>query len=296
MRIYKTQKLLKGILGIVMILSMVKIAYAQKINVATYNIRYSIAKNHKFDSVRGEDWTRRGPAIAALIRFHDFDIFGTQEGMPHQLDDLLSWLPEYRYTGVGRDDGKNAGEHAAIFYKSTTFTLLNHGDFWLSETPDKPSLGWDATCCNRICSWALFEHKPSGEQFYFFNTHFDHQGVVARKESSKLILQKIRTIAGKKPIILTGDLNGGQQSEWYYTLANSGLLRDTYHIVQHPYAPNGSFNGFGRSTKGNSIIDHIFISNHFGAFQWGMLTDTYHGKFPSDHFPVTTTIFFDPKP
>ena len=262
---------------------------AQDLRVATYNLRYINAN----DSINGNGWTVRSPIIAALIRFHDFDIFGTQEGYKNQLDDITDALPQYVYYGRGRDDGKDKGEHSAIFYKKDKFKLLDKGDFWLSQTPDKPSLGWDATCCNRICSWVYLQDKKTGKKFYFFNAHFDHQGVQARQESSKLILQKIKTIAGKAPALFTGDLNGSQSSDWYKAITNSGLLKDTYFQVKYPYANNASFNGFGATKPGNNeIIDHIFISNDFIAKKWGLLTDTYHGKYPSDHFPVMAEISF----
>jgi len=265
---------------------MTSLGQAQELTVATFNLRYSIEKNYKSDSVKGEDWVRRGPVAAALIRFHEFEIFGTQEGLLHQLEDLLAWLPGYKYVGVGRDDGKKAGEHTAIFYKTEKFKVLDHGDFWLSETPEKPSMGWDGTCCHRMCTWIQFEELESGKKFYFFNTHFDHQAVVARKESSKLILQKIDDIAGDNPVIFMGDLNGDHKSDWYKYLETSKKLQDTFNQAEDPYAVNGSFNGFGRRTESKSIIDHVFVTNHFKTEKWGILTDTYHGKFPSDHFPV----------
>ena len=256
--------------------------YAQDMKVASYNIRY----DNKNDSLSGNGWAQRSPVITALIRFHDFDIFGTQEGLKHQLDDISNALPQYARYGRGRDDGIDKGEHSAIFYKKDEFTLLSKGDFWLSETPDKPSLGWDATCCNRICSWVQLQHKKSGKKFFFFNVHYDHQGVIARKESSKLILKKIKEIAGKSPVIFTGDFNGSTSTEWYQTVANSGILKDTYNEVKFPYANNASFNAFGKARQSNDIIDHIFVTDQFKVIKWGLLTDTYHGKFPSDHFPV----------
>lgn len=259
---------------------------AQDLTVASFNIRYSIEKNYKFDSVRGEDWKSRGPAAAALIRFHEFEIFGIQEGLLHQLEDFSDWLPGYEYVGVGRDDGKKAGEHTAVFYRNDLFNVLDHGDFWLSETPEKPSMGWDGTCCHRMCTWVHFEEKKSGKKFYVFNTHFDHQAMVARKESAKLILKKIGKIAGENPVICMGDFNGDRKSEWYNTLANSDLLTDTFKLVDDPYAVNGSFNGFGRRTQSKSIIDHVFVTKHFQTKKWGILTDTFHGRFPSDHFPI----------
>ena len=265
---------------------------AQQLTVATFNIRYSLEKNHKFDSTRGEDWQRRGPVSAALVRFHEFEIFGVQEALLHQLTDFTAWLPGYKYVGVGRDDGKKEGEHTAVFYKTDRFKVLDHGDFWLSETPEKPSMGWDGTCCHRMCTWVQFEDIYSGKKFYFFNTHFDHQAVTARKESARLILSKINDIAGDQPVICMGDLNGNHDSEWYNTLKDSEILQDTYLMVQDPYAVNGSFNGFGRRTNSKSIIDHVFVTRHFQTTKWGILTDTYHGKFPSDHFPVMVKLTF----
>jgi endonuclease/exonuclease/phosphatase family metal-dependent hydrolase len=253
---------------------------AQQMKIATFNLRY----DNKRDS--GNLWVDRAPIVSALIRFHDFDVFGTQEGLKNQLDDISQALPEYTRYGAGRDDGKDKGEHSAIFFKTSEFKLLKSGDFWLSETPDKPSLGWDATCCNRISSWVYLQHKKSGKKFYMFNAHFDHQGVKARVESSKLILKKIGEIAAGQPAIFTGDLNGSQTSEWYLTLANSDILKDSFKQVKYPYINNASFNSFGRFRKSLDVIDHIFITKHFSASKWGVLTDTYYGKFPSDHFPV----------
>ncbi len=260
--------------------------HAQDMTIGTYNLRYDNAN----DSINGNGWQQRSPVISALIRFHDFDIFGTQEGKKNQLDDISNALPQYARYGRGRDDGIDKGEHSAIFYKKDEFKLLNKGDFWLSQTPDTPSLGWDATCCNRICSWVFLQHKKSGKKFYFFNVHYDHQGVVARKESSKLILQRIKSIANNEPVIFTGDFNGSHDSEWYQTIANSAVLKDTYNQVKYPYANNGSFNAFDAEKKSTEVIDHIFITNDFTVSKWGILTDTYYGKFPSDHFPVLAEI------
>lgn len=257
----------------------------QSYRVATFNIRY----DNRNDS--GNLWVDRKHYVAGLIRFHDFDIVGTQEVLKNQLDDLSGLLPAYRKAGVGRDDGKDKGEHAAIFFKEAKFALLRNGDFWLSETPEKPGPGWDARL-NRICTWTLLQDKKTKKQFFVFNVHFDHQGVQARKESSKLLNSKIRSIAGNNPVVLTGDFNGDHQSEWYLTLANSGLIRDALKDVEHPYFNNGSFNSFGKSLAHHSVIDHIFISKAFRATKWGILTDSYQGKFPSDHFPVVAELRF----
>lgn len=258
-------------------------AMAQDIRVATFNLRY----DNKNDS--GNLWVDRQPVVSALIRFHDFDIFGTQEGLRNQIDAISVSLPEYAWYGLGRDDGQSKGEHSAVFYKKDRFKLLKKGDFWLSETPEKPGFGWDARI-NRICSWVQLQDLKSKKKFYFFNVHYDHQGVKARQESSKLILEKIKAIAGKEPAILTGDFNGDQQSEWYLALANSQILKDTYREVKQPYAVNGTFNGFGKTLQRSAIIDHIFITQPFKAKKWGVLSDSYRGKFPSDHFPVLAVV------
>ncbi|MBE7175427.1 MAG: endonuclease/exonuclease/phosphatase family protein [Mucilaginibacter polytrichastri] len=259
-------------------------AQAQSFKVATYNLRYANPAD------TGNLWQQRAPVVVNLIRYHDFDVFGTQEGLENQLNDILKGLPEYARFGAGRDDGKEAGEHSAIFYKKEKFKVLKSGNFWLSETPEKPSLGWDAKCCNRICSWVYLQDLKSGRKFYFFNAHFDHEGKIARVESGKLILRKIQEIANNEPVIFTGDLNGDHESEWYKTLASSGLLKDTYSRVAHPYANNASFNAFGKSLSSDGIIDHVFTTGKFTVQKWGLLTDTYHGKFPSDHFPVEVTL------
>ena len=278
---------LKRLLFVSLLISSMISVNAQTINVATYNMRND---NNSEDSTHGNGWKQRYPVIAALIQFHDFDIFGTQECLYHQIQDISNKLPGYDYYGIGRDDGKHAGEHSEIFFKKDKFQLLAHGDFWLSQTPDKPSLGWDATCCNRICSWVLLQDKKSKKKFYVFNTHYDYQKDLARNESSKLILKEIKTIAGTQPVIFMGDMNGGNESEWYKTIANSGILKDTYKEAKNPYTNNGSFNGFGSTVKSDEIIDHIFVTKQFTVQKWGILTDTYHGKYPSDHFPVLAVL------
>jgi endonuclease/exonuclease/phosphatase family metal-dependent hydrolase len=257
---------------------------AQNFVVGTYNLRYE----NNFDT--GNLWVDRAPVIEALIRFHDFDILGTQEGLIGMLNDLSKALPEYQRYGIGRDDGKDAGEHSAIFFKKDKFSLLKHGDFWLSQTPEKPSLGWDATCCNRICSWVYLQDKKSKKKFYVFNAHYDYQKDLARNESSKLILKEIKRIAGNAPVIFVGDLNGSNETQWCQAIANSGLLKDTFKEAKYPYANNPSFQDFGKEIDRTDVIDHIFVTKDFLVKRWGILSDTYHGKYPSDHFPVLAEV------
>ena len=248
------------------------------IKVASYNLRYYNPK----DGIN--NWENRRDNVNALIRFHQFDIFGTQEGMLNQLKDV-SRMDEFAYTGKGRDDGKKAGEFAAIFYRKARFQLLQSGDFWLSETPEKPSLGWDSSNNIRICSWAKFKDRNTRKVFYFFNVHFDHKGIEARKQSAHLMLKKINEIAGNYPVICTGDLNSTPETEQIKTMKT--LLSDSREISeQTPYGPEGTFTGFKYDSPMENRIDYIFISNQIRVLKYGVLTDAKDQRFPSDHLPV----------
>lgn len=258
---------------------------AQNLRIATYNIRYDNPADVQ------NPWKGRLPAIINLIQFHDFDLFGTQEALHHQVQDLQQGLGNYAYIGVGRDDGQEAGEYTAIYYKKDKFKLLKRGDFWLSPDISRPNKGWDAAL-PRICSWGQFQVKATGFSFYFFNVHFDHQGVEARRESTLLVLEQIRKIAGNAPAVLCGDFNFDQDHENYLLLANSGLLQDAYELSPLVYAPNGTYNGFDISNSSGSRIDHIFLTPHFKVQKYGILTDSYQGKFPSDHLPVFVQLLF----
>ena len=178
---------------------------ATTLQVGSFNIRYE----NRGDSLRGNGWGQRCPVITQLILFHDFQIFGTQEGKINQLEQMKAQLPGYDYIGIGRDDGVHKGEHSAIFFNTGLFDLLDHGDFWLSQTPEVPSVGWDAAM-NRICTWGHFKAKETKQDFYYFSLHMDHIGVQARMESAKLVVSKIREICKGKPVVLTGDFNVDQ--------------------------------------------------------------------------------------
>lgn len=250
------------------------------INVSTFNLRMDTPND-------GENaWPNRKEMVKGLIRFHDLDIIGTQEGFKHQLDDILE-LEEYHYVGSGRDDGKDAGEHSAIIYKKDRFEILHNGDFWYSETPEVPGKGWDATCCNRICSWAQFRDKQSGKEFFVFNSHYDHQGKEARKNSSILLLKRIEEIAGDKPIFATGDFNATPDSEPILIIYNAGKLQDSYKVTkQLPYGTAGTYNSFRIDAEMKHRIDYIWVTPHITVNKYGVLNDMQYGRFPSDHFPV----------
>ena len=240
--------------------------------VGSYNIRLKIAD----DSLRGDEWQKRCQVLCDQVNFMSPDIFGTQEVLHSQLLDMLASLDGYDYIGVGRDDGKTAGEYAAIFYKPDRLRLLDQGNFWLNETPDRPALGWDAACI-RICTWGKFagQTATNDDAFYFFNLHMDHVGVIARREAAKLIVTKIREIAHGAPVIVTGDFNVDQNDEIYSIFTQSGLLKDSYQAARLRFAENGTFNSFDIDLYTESRIDHIFVSPAIGVESFGVLTNSY---------------------
>lgn len=285
---------MKKILLVLCFLSCTYFVSAQKITVATYNIRNDASSD---DAKNGNGWQQRLPEVCKLIKNNNFDIFGTQEGLYHQLKNIKEQLPELDYIGIGRDDGRQEGEYSAIFYKKDKFTLLDSGNFWLSENSSRPNLGWDAVCI-RICSWGKFKERGSDKVFYFFNLHTDHVGVEARKKGAELVLAKIKEIAGSNPTILTGDFNVDQRNESYILLNTSGILRDSYDLSSFRDAKNGTFNNFDVSRQTDRRIDHIFLTNNFKVTNYSILTNTYWDKdgiarIPSDHYPVVAEVEFN---
>ena len=265
---------MKKLLFIVLFAVLAFSAAAQEMLVGSYNIRY---KNRN-DSLNGNVWTKRCQVICDQVNFMNPLIFGTQEVLYGQLQDLLKGLDGYDYIGIGRDDGERGGEHEAIFYKKDQLTLLDSGNFWLSETPEKPGLGWDAACI-RICTWGKFQvnakKKKDRTVFYFFNLHMDHVGIVARREAAKLVVARIQEIANGAPVILTGDFNVDQTNEIYNIFTDSGLLKDSYKAARIRFAENGTFNAFKTEYFTTSRIDHVFVSPSTKVEAYGVLTNSY---------------------
>lgn len=287
---------------------------AQNLFVASYNIRYDNSDDRK----EGNGWPKRCQVICDMLNFEQPDIFGAQEVLVNQIHDLRKGLDDYDYIGVGRDDGKEAGEYAAIFYKKDKLKLLKEGHFWLNETPEKPVLGWDAACV-RICTWGQFKETKNNMKFYFFNLHMDHVGIVARREAAKLVVRKIKEIArNNAPVILTGDFNVDQHDEIYQIFIQSGILKDTYTAARLRFAENGTFQGFKSNLMTDSRIDHIFVSKKFQVNAYAIRTDgywtenndteltkegnapqeidfrKYTHRLPSDHYPVFAKIKYYP--
>jgi len=253
----------------------------------SFNIRYDEPR----DGVNA--WPNRKTKVADVIRFHKADIVGVQEALLSQLRDLEKLLPDFAWCGVGRTDGKEAGEYSAILYNKSRFQLLETNTFWLSETPDRPgSMGWDAAY-PRVVTWAKFKDRVSKKTFIHFNTHFDHRGEKAQKESAALILKKVGEIAGRFPFVLTGDLNVTEDSEAYKTLKNGNSttrLADAKYASAHGhFGGDSTFNEFKELQPGRKI-DYIFVREGMLVTEHGALSDRWNGLWASDHIPVIAEI------
>lgn len=252
----------------------------ETIKLMTYNIKLDYPKEGP------DSWTNRKPSFIGLLKFYEPDVMGVQEAMPNQMKDIDSLLTGYDFVGVGRDDGKDMGEYSAIFYKKNKVKIVESSTFWLSQTPEKVSMGWDAAC-HRVCTYALFEDAISKEQFWVFNTHFDHIGLEARKNSTVLILDKIKQITGNdKPVFLMGDFNMEPESENIQMIKTQ--LDDSKEIaIIEPFGPSGTFNNFEFDKPVTIKIDYIFVSKkNISINKYGVLSDNKDLKYPSDHLPI----------
>jgi endonuclease/exonuclease/phosphatase family metal-dependent hydrolase len=261
---------------------------AQELNVMTFNIRF----NTSSDDLHA--WPHRKDKVASQILFHEVQLLGVQEALHDQMMDLKERLPKFNYVGVGRDDGKEKGEYSAIFYDTTRLQLLKSQTFWLSETPAVPgSKSWDAAI-TRIVTWAKFKDKKTKKIFFAFNTHFDHMGKVARRESAKIILDKVKEIASSSPAVITGDFNsepGDEPIQMIMDKNNPLHLVDSKEISQAPhYGPTGTFNGFKSKERNDKPIDYIFAKGKLKVLKHATISQSWEGRFASDHFAVVTTL------
>jgi len=256
------------------------LGFAQELSLMTYNIRYATVND-------GENqWEKRKEYLSEQLLFYAPEIFGIQEGLSHQVDYLNETLVDYEFVGVGRDDGKAAGEYCAIFYNKEKLQLLGEHTFWLSNTPQKVSKGWDAAY-ERICTYAFFMDKTTGNNFWVFNTHFDHIGEEARERSAELIVQKIKEVNKDEfPVFILGDFNLNEESEAIRYL--SSYYNDARLVTSgKPFGPFGTFTGFEFYEPVKDRIDYIFCSKkNIIVKKYGVLTDSKESRYPSDHFPV----------
>jgi len=259
-------------------------AQENALRVMTFNLRQSGAN----DGVNA--WPHRKGKAAAEVLFHQVHLLGVQEALRDQMEDLQAALPQYKWAGVGRTDGKMKGEFSAIFYETNRVELQQTQTLWLSETPDEPGRkGWDAAC-PRVVTWARFKDRQTGKEFCHFNTHFDHLGKTARRESARFLLQQVEKTAGRTPAVITGDFNAMPEDEPIRILldrANPLHFTDSKAVSQTPhYGPDGTFNGFGGGESGDTPIDYIFLKGKFRVLQHGSISQTWKGLFASDHFAV----------
>ena len=254
-------------------------AVAQELNVGSFNIRNGSPlragkeRPKKGDYSKFNGWDDRKQYVCDMINLEAFDVFGSQEVKHKQLTEMMEMLPDYAYVGVARDDGAEKGEYCPVFYRKKEFKLLNSGTFWLSETPDEVSKGWDGHC-RRICTWAHLQRKSDKVRFYFLSTHLDHRGKVAQTEGAKLVVDWVKKNCKGESVIIVGDFNVSQSSDCYKIFAESGILEDTYELAKYRFAPTGTFNGFNPKRYTTYRIDHIFVTKGTKVSRYGVLT--YH--------------------
>ena len=251
----------------------------QSLSVMTYNIRLDVASDGK------NAWTNRNHFLSSQVQFHGPDIMGVQEALPNQMNDLNNILIGYKDIGLGRD-GENKGEHSSIFYNSKKIKVEKEGTFWLSETPDKISKGWDAAY-PRICTYGLFTLLESNQKIWVFNTHLDHVGGEARLKGMELIQKKINTLnTDHFPVIVMGDFNVEPSSELITNLKKK--MNDSKDIAKITFGSNGTFNGFKFDELVTRRIDYIMVSktSTIEVEKYGVLSSLIDLKYPSDHFPV----------
>lgn len=247
--------------------------------VMSFNLRFGTANDGK------NSWPHRQHLVQAIVDRYRPDILGVQEALAMQMDYLQAAFPGYASLGVGREDGRFEGEFAGIFYQAEMYTLVEHGHFWLSETPSVPgSLGWDANNV-RICTWGHFRDNATGTRFTVLNTHLDHMGQQAQAEGSRLIYQRVQEISPQMPVILTGDFNCTPDSTPYRCITGSDTgFVDTRNVAAQVTGPTWTFHGF--QPPGQDRIDYIFVRGISKVHSYAALADNWQGQYPSDHLPL----------
>lgn len=257
---------------------------ATSLSVMTFNMRYDNPEDGQ------NNWRFRRERIAGVIKAQEIDVLGTQELLSNQFNDLSGLLTGYQGVGVGRLDGAESGEYCAVFFRKDRFTLLDSGTFWLSETPEVVgSLGWDGAC-ERIATWVVLRDRD-GRELFFIDTHLDHVGQVARDEGVSLLMKRIETLSGGRPVILTGDFNSEPGSSVVAHVQKDGVLRDATAIAQQRSGTDWSFSDFGQIPEAERpLLDYIFVSGDIEALRYEVLPDTFDGGYVSDHAPVMAVV------
>ena len=271
------------ILSVFILLAITSSIYSQQHTIISYNIRYD--NNWDIEN----SWEIRRSNIIQMLFKYSPSIIGIQEGLLNQVQYIDSSLINYDYVGVGRDDGKEKGEFCAIYFDTTRYVLLKNSTFWLSETPDTISVGWDAAL-ERICTYGLFKDRITKKEFWIFNTHFDHMGSIAREKSSRLILKRIKKINRQSlPVILMGDFNSIPNSPPVKEIITE--LSDALQISKEKlHGPRGTFIGFNEDLPIEKRIDYIFTKK-LKVLSYGHINDRLdNNRHISDHLPVMIKI------
>ena len=253
------------------------------IRIMSFNIRYGglgvLSASDRYEMVE------------ETIRKSEADSFGVQEATPSWMRYLKKSLSDkYDYVGVGRDNGKNVGEYSAVFYLKDKYKAVDSGTFWLSETPDTPSKGWDASC-KRICTWIVLENIQTGEKYVHVNAHFDHKGPEARINSVDMIIEKVKQYSDL-PVVFTADMNIVEGTELYNRMIDSNVLRDTKYEAEDTM-DYLTFHDMVPSAHEDSILDYVMINDNFEAEVYRVVTAGIDDVYVSDHFPVYADIVFD---
>ena len=265
---------------------------ASDLRLMSFNIRYGTADD-------GADaWPRRAAMAFDVVRRFDADVVGVQEALRFQLDELGAALPAFGEIGVGRDDGRTAGEYSAILYRRGRFEVLEEGTFWFSDTPATPgSMTW-GNRITRICTWARLRDRAGGARFYVYNLHLDHESQPSRERSALLLAERIRARSSPDPVLVMGDFNSGEANPVYRHLTGAATLpaatpapplADTYRLRHPGDTMVGTFHAFRGTTTGDKI-DHILASPEWHALDASIVRTSRAGRFPSDHFPVTAVV------
>lgn len=252
---------------------------------ASFNVRYDAAA----DAANGDSWAERKGDVADVILRHDFDIVGTQEANKDQMPELGELLPGYDY--IYHPYGSGGGFHNCVtYYKRDKYELLDQGTFWYSPTPDVESFGWDATDY-RLCHWGKFLDKASGREFFFFNSHLYWRLETARANSGKVLVEKVREIAGESPVIAVGDYNSREETPQVKDILS--LLRDAYAVSETaPAGPvNTDLGGGNFLGPAKARIDYLFVSEGVRVKDYTVIDDKReNGHYPSDHLPVVCNL------
>lgn len=277
---------MKKLFFLILAMAIFQAGQAQEIKLMTYNVRLNVSSDGQ------NAWPVRKAFFLNQLKFYSPDILGTQESVPVQVKDIDEGLPGYSYIGQGREGGQK-GEHVAMFYKNDRFNLLEYHTFWLSKTPDKVSMDWDAAYL-RICTYGHFQDMQSKTKFWVFNTHLDNEGATARLEAIKLILHKIDQIdTDNEPAFLMGDFNSEPNSD-VVNLTKENFTSTEDLSETPPFGPSGTFNGFDFCKPVTRKIDYIFVKNpaNCKVLKYAVLSDSKDCRYPSDHLPVYAEIRF----